>query len=163
CGTFHVSDFQSGAQGDSVPLLDVPMCSASGGALDAKPPTFASNALLCTARLAGGCKTDEVCAAKPPPGFVSAPCIYQSAAAPCPPRYTLRTVYFSGTQDTRACAMCSCGPANDAICTGVTLLYANQTCDGNPNATVVHGSGDCVIFNTGGPNNSYKYQPDPGP
>jgi hypothetical protein len=74
-----------------------------------------------------GCMESEVCAPEPGDAFDRV-CIFQLGQHDCPEPFRSRTLVWSGFEDDRSCAACSCGPATSA-CTGSLQNSGSAACD----------------------------------
>ncbi len=138
----------SGAQTMSIAMT------ADGGACtplpttQVAPATWGTVARVCRPALpngaSGGCGPGQVCAAKgtaPFAPFEGGFCIWQSGAVACPDPSQTSHTYFTGGDDTRGCAACTCGPPAGVTCGGGTATtYSDTACTSNAAAQTDDGA-----------------------
>jgi hypothetical protein len=70
-----------------------------------------------------------VCVPRPAPPFDDTICVYQAGDLPCPSGpYSVRTVFYTNADDTRACSACDCGAPTGTSCAGTMKLYTDTAC-----------------------------------
>jgi hypothetical protein len=111
-GTGYISNATASAVGT---------CTASTtGTATLPTPSWHTAARGCA--FARGTCTSGACAASPNAPFMSGVCVYQNAAASCPPGFPASHTYYTGATDTRGCAGCAC--TYSATCTASLAIYA---------------------------------------
>jgi len=153
CYTFSV-----GADDSSIGL-DIPItgaaCTAAGGVPTLPPVTWSEQARICSgAVLGGGCGTGEVCAPRPTDPFEAAHCIVRTGNVNCPTGpYSVKTLVYTGIDDTRDCSSCSCEDPTGMSCSGTSEIYPQPGCADTPtiqphNGTTcaMHGTSRSLIF-----------------
>jgi hypothetical protein len=155
CESFNMSDPQAQAESDVIDVDAPGSCTASGGEATLTNPSFAEPAELCTGSVGAGCSGD-VCV----PALDGAPiCIFAAGNGDCPPgAYSDKTVLFESIADTRDCGPCSCGPATDQTCSGVTELFAGNNCQAFINS-LPHDGTTCDSYDLSQPGSSYMFIP----
>jgi hypothetical protein len=142
-----------------------PMCKPGMAMPTTMPPSFATQARLCKpSALGGGCQPMHVCAPKPgasgSDGAMSA-CITQAGDMPCPAGpYSVKTVVYGKTDDTRGCSACTCGPPSNVKCNGTTTTYTDNAC--MTAKTVVPHTNACTNSSAGSIKIIYTADPPTG-
>lgn len=161
CHTFSISDPSTQAFGEVVPVDTPGSCPPAGGGETVSPATFAEPALLCTDSAGVGCG-DQVCvpAADEP---LTQICVFADGDVACPAGpYSVKTVVFTGIDDTRGCTPCACSSATAESCGGTTNLFTNSNCNGTP-VIVPHDGSTCESFDDLFPGASAMFMPAGGP
>ena len=121
----------------------------AGNASTSLPPIgWGHTARACAAPMSdapGGCGAGALCVARPTTPSPSVLCVWRSGDVACPGApYSVRSVYFTGVNDTRACTACTCDAPGGLTCAASQIsTYADGECPSNPAGSIV-GDGGCV-------------------
>jgi hypothetical protein len=120
---------------------------APQGTSQVTPPVWGSTARICASSPSldapGGCPAGQACVAKPPTGFDSGGCLWQSGDIPCPDASATRKVYLTGATDTRGCSACTCSAPNGVTCASTSVTtFSDAAC--TDTLSPVIGDGSCV-------------------
>jgi hypothetical protein len=116
-------DFVASVRYTSVPSVKG-TCQPAGGALQAEPPTFEYEALLCNLPVVGACQGAETCVGAPPASFEQGACIYRQGDHPCPGAYPHEHAIYTSDMDTRDCTDCACAKSTPS-CTGTLSVHTS--------------------------------------
>jgi hypothetical protein len=93
------------------------------------PPTWETLSAVCPGATSGSCnRSDLTCMPANEPGFER--CVYRPGDAPCAPdsQYTIRHVLYTGLNDTRGCAPCTCGDVVGSSCSAKVSVFSDPIC-----------------------------------
>jgi hypothetical protein len=138
-----------GGQCTPNPSVTVPMTSWGGMARACSPTTTPFSC-------AGG-----TCVPAVDPTFSL--CIQQSGNVPCPSGsvYSTQHVEYTGKDDTRGCAACTCGSPSGISCGGAWDIYSDGACQSSVNS-VGPGFGPCTGYGNSGGSGQYRPAPSGG-
>jgi hypothetical protein len=90
-------------------------------------------------------------------------CIQQSGEVSCPAGtgYGNQHVEYTGVDDTRGCAACTCGSPSGISCGGAWNIYSDGSCQTGVNS-VGPGFGPCTGYGNSGGSGQYKPAPSGG-
>jgi hypothetical protein len=114
-------EFVASVRYTSVPSVQG-TCPPAGGALQAEPPTFEHEALLCNLPVVGECQGAETCVGAPPASFEQGACIYRQGDHACPAAYPHEFSVYTTVDDTRGCTSCACAKSTPS-CTGTLGVH----------------------------------------
>jgi hypothetical protein len=109
-------------------------------------PPFAWAATITTCRLPDDALLCDggVCVPPIPEGFESKWCMYQTGDLECPAGpFPVKTLFYSGVEDTRACSNCQCGTVSQSCEEAELMVFGGPDCAGEPVA-YLPGNNQCV-------------------
>jgi hypothetical protein len=119
------------------------------------PSAWSETARACQpASVGGGCSSSQVCVPAPPSPFDAKLCIFQGGDVSCPAgSYSQQHVFYSSTNDGRACSSCTCAEATGGTCTGGTVAVATSisgsACAGTMDSIPTDGNCYSVTLGSG--------------
>lgn len=122
-----------------------------GGACEkqqnAEIPEVAWGSTITTCRIAqdaAPCEEGGICIPAPPVGFEQKWCLYKDGDNECTdPAYPNKSVFWSGTDDSRDCSNCSCGSSVQSCSDAELMVFAEPDCAGEP-SIVMPANGECT-------------------
>jgi hypothetical protein len=98
-------------------------CTANVSMTGASAPGWQTAAHVCLASaFAAGCNS-EACVPAPIAPYGTSLCVYQMGTSSCPTGYPHSSLFFSGENDGRVCAGCSCSGPTGGSCSGSISVY----------------------------------------
>lgn len=107
------------------------------------PITWATTAVGCgeTSPPTAGCSGGSVCVPTPEAPYQSGLCVSQSGDVSCPTAvFVSKSLYYTGTDDSRYCTPCGCASNDSAGCTGDVALYSETGCNSVVTTISTYGS-----------------------
>jgi hypothetical protein len=108
------------------PPISSPGSCAVLAAVGVPPYSWATFARACgaSASARADCKGSSACIPAPRAPFLTSVCIEQAGDVACPGTdFTTKYLYYGSVDDTRSCAMCTCGSVTGASCSGKLTQY----------------------------------------
>lgn len=130
-----------------------PYYGGGGGACEKQQtteiPEVAWSSTITTCRIpqdADPCEEGGICIPAPPAGFEAKWCLYRDGDNDCTnPEYPNKSVFWSGTDDSRDCSDCSCGQTVQSCDAAELMVYAEPDCAGEP-TLVMPANGECTVI-----------------
>lgn len=134
----------------AAPTLTAGTCTPGGGVATKPDLVWGIKGVACgDAPQGGGCEAGQACQPAPSAPFLPGLCIYKAGENDCPGApFTEQHILYEGVDDTRDCAMCTCGGSQGGSCSANITVYSDPACSSSL-ATFQAGACAALSMNPG--------------